>query len=179
MKKNEELEKIKRNMNYYKNKLTDKYNRLNSRSKITMLSRDLVQFSYLYKSLFGEEEKMPWDNDFRICDSYDWNDMKHCDRFIDNVNKNNDFYYKLSNNIIKTYKDVNYPFYKYFNGGIINNPRLDENTMLNLILSFLKSYDYDFYYNLIEKMKNNELIELKIDENISGMVYPIHFLVSI
>jgi len=172
MKKNEEMEKLKINMNYYKNKLTDKYNRLNSRSKRIMLSRDLVQFSYLYKSLFGEQEKMPWDNDFRIYDSYDCNDMKHFDRFFDNVNKNNDFYYKLSNNIINTYNNVDYPFYKYFNGGIIINPRLDENTMLNLILSFLKSCDYEFYYDLIEKMENNELIKLKIDENISGMVYP-------
>lgn len=166
------LEKIKIKLDIYKNKLIDKYYRLNSSSKRTMLVRDLIQFSYLYKALFGENEYLPWDDDFKICDSYDLNDMKHFSNFIDNVNKDNDFYYRLSNNIITAYKNVNYPFYRYFNGGIINNPRLDNDTMLNLILSFFKEYDIEFYYNLIEKIENNELICLNIEENVSGMVYP-------
>ena len=166
------LENIKVKLDIYKKKLIDKYYRLNSNSKRMMLARDLIQFSALYKTLFGENEQLPWDNDFRICNSYDFNDMQHINKFIDNVNRDNDFYYRLSNNIITTYKNVNYPFYKYFNGGIINNPRLDDETMLNLILTFLKKYDNDFYNNMILKMENDELISLNIEENVSGMVYP-------
>ena len=167
---------LKEKMDDYKSKLTDKYNRTHSRSKRTILAKELIYFSGLYRDIFGTDNKFDWDNDIKIYDNFDDKEIKEFKRFVEYTNENNDFFYQLSKSVINSYDNVQYPFYKYFTNKVLINPRLDRNTMINLMLSFLKSYDYDTFIDMKDKIFNLELLQLDFEALFSGLTYPISSL---
>jgi len=169
-------EKLRKNMDLYKSKLTDKYNRAYTSSKRKKIAGELLLFSSLYKDLFGEDNKFVWDNDTKIYNCCNNTSISDLLDFVDSINDKNNFYLNLSNNVINSFKDVNYPFYRYFSGIIINNPRLDNVMMLELVLAFLNNFDSDIYLDMREKMVNLELLDICLEDDFSGFTYPISSL---
>lgn len=164
-------DKLIQQMKYYKSKLTDKYNRSNSYSRKIMIARELIKFSTLYKELLGHDACLDWDQDESVdinCCRLEYDELIH---LIDHVNENEDFYKELSSNVLKIFQESEYPFYKYYNGIVLNDPRLDKYTMLNLMLSFLKSFDYDIYEMFRSKFVNNEVLSVNISPDISGFAF--------
>ena len=165
------MEELKKRMMYYKSKITDKYNRAYSHSKRITIARELLNFSTLYKELFGYECELDWDQDIGIdegCCRLEYDELIN---LIDHVNENEDFYKELSDKILKIFKESDYPLYKYYNGIVLVDPRLDQQTMLNLMLSFLKSFDYDIYEMFRNKFINNEVLSVNISPDISGFAF--------
>lgn len=163
-------------MDNYKNILTLKYIGANSYSKRKAIADELIMFSNLYKDLLGEDCKFDWDEDLKIYDTRDQLYLIEFEKFVEDVNEKKDFYYKLSKSVINSFNNIHYPFYKYFDSAILNSPRLDNNTMLKLILSFLKNFDYDTYLDMKDKMKNLEVLQFEFDSCFGGLTFPISSL---
>lgn len=165
------IERLKQQMIYYNKKITDKYNRAYSASKRLVLARELINFSTLYKELFGYDSMLDWDFDERIyqdCDKLEYEEFIH---LLNHANENEEFYKKLSENVINSFVESGYPLYRYYNSSMINNPRLDKQTMLNYMLSFLKSFDYDTYEMFRNKFLNCEILTMNTDPSMCGFAF--------
>jgi len=159
-------EEVKKKMEYYKNKLIDKYNRANTKSKVNSLADSLQEFSFIYNELFSNNKELPWENDDRVCNCILENYDKMFNNFLKNIDKDSEFYLNLSESVIDSFYNINYPFYKNKNVNVSYNQELDPNVMMNLFFSFLKSYDYDNYLDFKERLSNFEL--LYIDFSLYG-----------
>ena len=165
------LNELKKKMDVYKKQLTFKYNRANTPSKKRVLSRELEWFSNIYRQLFGELHTFSWDKDKVIFNNVDKTEFNELSKFIDNINNESDFYFKLSNNVIKSYIDTNYPFYKY-NTNPLFDAKLDNDLMIEMLESFLKSYDYQDYLEFEHKLFNLELLEINFESyEIAGAAF--------
>lgn len=164
-------ERLKAQMRYYKSKITDKYNRAHSYSKRMILARELINFSTLYKEIFGYDKELDWDYDQGIYEDCDKLEYEEFISLLEHTNENEDFYRNLSDNILKIFKESKYPLYKYYNGLILSNPKLDKYTMLNIMLSFLKSFDYETYELFKNKIINDEVLDINTDPALSGFAF--------
>lgn len=171
MSKNDEMmKKLKTNMDLYKSKLSDKYCRANSHSKRMIISRELIDFSFLYKELFGSSELL-WDNDIKIYDSYDINECHLFRDFVSEINKNDMFYSGLSDSVLNSFYGVDYPFYRYHNGSVLFNSHIDIKIMFEYILDFFKQLDYNDFLDMKEKIANMEVLQIELDSLISGYTF--------
>jgi len=165
------LEKLRKNMDLYKSKLTDKYNRAYSHSKRLAIADELMLFSELYREIFGYDSKFVWDNDFELCDINDQFNFDLINKFVNKTNEESDFYYKLSGNIINCFYNVNYPFYKYDNNSFVNMSRVNNDIMLKDILLFLKEYDEEVCQDMKNKLLNSEFLITDFEAGFSGLTY--------
>lgn len=149
------MENIELQMNDYINKLMDKYLRANSASKKRKTSYDLITFSRFYNSIFPNK-KLPWNNDSDILREYYVYNSNIVKEFLHNLEKDKDIYRYLSKNVIDSFAEVNYPFYKS-NYKIVDLPRLTTKESSDIILSFLNDFSQECYLKMLEMVKNNEL----------------------
>lgn len=164
------LFELKDKMDLYKKKLTDKYIRAHSKSKLAALAVELYNFSEIYRGLFGDNVKFEWDDDLNLFQILNEKEYIELNKFVDNINNNNEFYLNLSENVIDNFKKSNYPFYKYFNSNVLFTPRLNINTMMDNVFDFFKKFDYSTYLELNEKIYNLEFLHLKLDACLGGML---------
>jgi len=166
--KTSDLFELKEKMDLYKRKLTDKYVRANTKSKLDAIVFELYEFSEIYRNLYGNEVKFEWDNDVKMLEILDKKESIELNNFVDNINNSNDFYLKLSDNVIENFKNSKYPFYKYLNGHILFAPRMNINTMMDNIFEFFKKFDYSTYLELNKKIYNLELLDFNLNDSYGG-----------
>lgn len=159
---------LKEKMDLYKKKLTDKYTRACSKSKLESLAFELYEFSDVYRTLFGDDSEFEWDNDLKLLEILEKKENIEFNNFVDNINNNNDFYLKLSENVIENFKKSKYPFYKYFNNHILFTPRMNINTMMDNVFEFFKKFDYSTYLELEKKIYSLEMLDFNLDYSYGG-----------
>lgn len=164
------ITELREKMDLYKKKLTEKYVWAKSKSQKMSLSIELINFSEVYKALFGYDTVFEWDDDLDLINRIVKSECLELNNFVNHIDNNNEFYLNLSNNVISNFTDLKYPFYKYYNHSVMLNPRLNTNTMLDIIFDFFKKFDYDTYVRLSEKMYNLEFLPIDLDYSYSGMV---------
>lgn len=156
-------EQLKEKLEEYKKKLEDKYTRANTPSKKKNISKELVDFSEVYKKVITENNELDWDHDIDVYDNYYQFSCDMIVNFVNSINDNCEFFDELSRKVIETFNNLKYPFYKYTSATALFGPKLDEEAMFMHIYQFLKEFDPDTYINIRNKFLDFELIDAEID----------------
>lgn len=164
------MKQLEDKMNEYRNQLCNRYYRANSNSKKRQISKELIDFAYVYKKIFGDFDILEWENNEEIYHNYKKFNYDTLVNFINIVNRYNDFYSKLSDSVIDSFEIVKYPFYKYANESAFNLPKLSNVEMTDILLSFLSEFDYDNYLLLRDKIINLEVLEVELDSNLGEAI---------
>lgn len=167
---------LKSNLENDKRKLINLYNRANTLSKKIKMTYDLYSFSEIYDMAFPNSEPMCWECDRNLEKIYINEENRRINNFVNSINSKNDFYSKLSENIINIYRNINYPFYNNYNKFVENMPRLSKKEVLDIVYSFLDNYDERLYIYFKNKIEDLELLYSDYLDGYEGLTYNIESL---
>ena len=156
---NEELKlenEVKNKFDYYLRKITDKYNRANTISKKKKLAIDLLLFEDVYNTIISNEKTFLWQKDSQMLDLIDKVNYDILITFLDNININNESYSNIIDSVIDKYSKVGYPSYQ--NNPYVNKrPKLNRDKMLDIVYSFLSSYDNKCYLQFKNQVNDYDI----------------------
>ena len=155
---------LKTKLDDYKSKLIDIYNRANTKSKKSRIMYDLMSFSEVYQNVFPDEPPLCWDTDKELIDLLLIQDNKSFNTFINHVNENNELYSSISDNVMNVYSNIKYHFYK--NRFLSEDKlfKLSKKEIIDIVRSFLNSYDEQMCESFSDKVDNLELLYSEISE---------------
>ena len=131
------------------------YAKANTISKKKRLEDELFMFSDMCHEKFLLEDHFSWEYD----QSFGLIDNKEKDIFTKNVLDKKDIYEKISDSVIDTYIDANYPFYKRDIDIYTKYHNLKKGQMKDIILSFLSTFNNDLYKLYKDSIKEGLLFK--------------------
>ena len=147
---------VKNKFDYYLSKINDKYNRANTISKKKKLAIDLLLFEDTYNTVVSSEKTFLWQKDSQMLDLIDKVNYEILITFLDNINSNSESYSDIINSVIDKYKKVEYPLYQ--NNQFLNKqPKLNRDKMLDVVYSFLSSYDNKCYLQFKNQINDYDI----------------------
>lgn len=159
-----ELEEIKKEIQFYYNRLEYLYVKANTKSKLRRLLYTLGSIEELCS-----EELFDFKDVVRInCDDSDYEyDYSKFLSFIDNINANEKNLKDFSMKTINIFRSSNYPFYKKYK--TIGYIPFDD--IQKLITDFFASFDDDSINSFINNIDNNFYYTFDAETEYSGVLY--------
>ena len=165
------MEEFKEKLEIYKSKLENEYLRANTISKKKKIAQDLVSFETMCKYRFdGIINSFIWENDSIIYEKIHDNKVE----FLYHVLVNKKRYNQISESVIETYIDLNYPLYDEFyknNTKATSYPRLLEKEVRDIVEAFINDYDSEWLKKIYKKM-NESLVYYGNFYDCGGCIYP-------
>ena len=138
-------------------KMNNIYNRANTKGKKKLVATDLLSFEELYNRVYPfSNSKMIWSNDddiYNICSNIE---LSYYQSFIENIFKDQEFYIKLSLNVLEAYDKTNFNFYRY-NTPHSNLKRINPSNIIELLNMFTKHLGKKYNDYFIKKYKDYEI----------------------
>ena len=162
------MENFKEVLEFYKSKLENVYLRANTFSKKKRIAQDLVSFETMCKYRFdGLIDNFIWENDPVIYETIHENKVE----FLYHVLVNKKRYNKISESVIETFIDLEYPLYEEFYKNYTNYPRLSKEEVQDIIEAFMNDYDADWLKRTYDKM-DESLVYSGEFYDCGGCIYP-------
>lgn len=154
------MENLDKQLQEYNNKLEYNYAKANTKSKKKRIFDDLFVFGRMCRESFFVERNFDWEYDKSLIglSNYDNNILKS------NILKNKDIYLKISDSVIEEYIKTKYPLYKCYVDQYRECHKLKDGRMMEIILSFLNSFNQDLYKRFKEKVNEGILFKIQNDE---------------
>lgn len=160
----------------YETKLTYAWSKANTKSKKRRLLYDLSAFSILSSIYPNLDKKYNWENNSEYLNLFENITIP----FLDNIMSMKHIFMPCASNIIKTFKEVDFPFYKDYRK---EDRCLSQKDSEELMYSFLNEYNKDMlvkYKELVKEgklFKNNPLqasaLFCSLDNLKESFIYPI------
>lgn len=150
-------------------KLNYLYAKANTKSKKKRIMYDLLNFSETCHKYFEIKKTFIWEKDLELHQLLTESEFSFRNITSDNI-INLD---KISDNIIKMFKEMKYPFYKT-EGKLLNS--LTKAEVKDIVLDFLSKYDPKLIGVFNRKLENNEILCADLEQYTHGFVCPIDIL---
>jgi len=162
---NEEFKFLK----IFEEKLNYLYAKANTKSKKKRIVYDLFNFSEMCHECLGIEKEFIWENDLELINLLTESEISFRDIALENTL----YFDKISSDIIKMFKEINYPFYKT-EGKFLNS--LTKSDVKDIVLDFLSKYDPKLIGVFNRKLENNEILCADLEQYTHGFMCPIDIL---
>lgn len=159
------MNKLEELIKKYADKLYCGYVNANTKSKKKRIYNDLFMYSQMCHNNFFVSDNFIWEDDIKLSEfsTYDNNILKS------NILINKDIYARISDTVIDSYVETNFPLYKSYIDAYREYHKLNNKQMIEIILSFLNEFDYELYKKFKEKMDSADIfIQNKDEENFYG-----------
>lgn len=132
-------------------KLNNEYLKAGSKSKQKRILYDLYTYENFCNTILEINNKHKWYmNDELIPDN---------NQFLDTINKNKKYYFKLSKEVINSFIKEKYPLYRNYGKQL---PKLNYNEMAEILKEFLKEFDQNILNKFDNKIRENKVLETQI-----------------
>lgn len=156
-------EDVKTKLEEIGKRLNLEYLKAGTKSKKRRIFFDLYSFNVLMENEFGYGNKHLWEFD---------DDISSEDLFLDNVSYEKKKFFEISKTVVNNFIEVDYPFYQSYNKSL---PRLSKKEIVQIVLSFLESFDKEIALKFKNKANNFQIIETNLIED-GGYINPFEII---